>query len=242
VLSDSHFRPGARYLGYAPSSSEALEAFTINERQKAIQRFSKDVNRWTQRYFFPYHRSYLIEVKKKATRMFLDIPLIGLSAATVIGDEEEESTTYDLDIDSIKVYNRHLNDLLSPDDRENPKIDLDPSGVATDLYGPSFFPSGSKNLRLVGAFGYTDPNGGPMGECSEPLRDVVVTLASRALLDPTGSDPFYSNLGRVKSARTRDQSITFDTSATGDATMTGDPRLDAILVTYLRPPYVGVTG
>jgi hypothetical protein len=244
VLDPRYFRISSRYESYVSSDVAQLAAYDLADRQRALMQASKEVDRLTGRLFFPKYMELLHTVRPSSKRIWLDQPIIGVgeiileSAGVVTGT----LSTYELDNQAIRIYNRHLSGLLSPDDRDNPRIAFAAIGVPAASIEPAFFPSGVKNIRIKGAFGYTDPDGSPFGEVPQPLKDVVLYLAFRRLVDPLGIDPTLTSPGRIRSAKTRDQSISFDTSGYSSSSLTGDVRYDQILADYCRPPHVGVAG
>lgn len=248
VLDPRYFRSSLAYEGYISSAEKLLNTWELHERQSMIDRASKEVNRLTMRFFFPRHIEHRITVRKESTKLWLDEPIIGVGVLTITGGSPVFGimTETEVGLTGIRVYNRHLDYVLSPDDRENPGIEYLPV-ASQDLqeYGMAKFPAGSQNVKVTGAFGYTDPNGAPFGETPRPLRDVVLALAYRFLKDPLGQDPTLWSPNRVEMAKTRDQQIKFGSvqgSGAELASMTGDSRLDAILAPYCRPWHVGVAG
>lgn len=244
VLDPAHFRVSRQFESYVGSDVAALDEYDLADRQKMLWRMSKEVDRLTQRFFFPRYLELRHTVRPESKKIWLDQPIIGLSELVI---EESGVITgvldeYTLDNSTLRVYNRHLADVLSPDDRDNPRITFARVGIPADLVTVTNFPKGELNIRAKGAFGFTDPDGSPFGMVPLPLEEVVTTLALRQLQDPEASDWVSQNPGMVKKARTRDQEIQFDTSLSKYATMTGDIRLDEILVDYMRPTHVGVAG
>lgn len=247
VLNPKYFRVSARYVAYLGSDHEAFEDFSLEQRQRAIEAASRNVERLTGRFFFPRYMTVKHTVRPDSSQVWLDEPIVGVGAISleVTGLYITTPTEYQLDISLVRVFNRHLTNLLSPDDRDNPKIQLVGSTPEGELPTVSRFPEGAKNVLITGVFGYTDPDGGPFGQVPLQLQEVILGLAYRQLQDPLGLDPMLQNPGRVKMAKTRDQQIQFDTSGSaGDpgSSLTGDPRLDNILLGYCRPPHVGVAG
>jgi hypothetical protein len=246
ILDPKHFRISSRYVSYAPSSHPSLDNYKLEERQQALRDASREVERLTGRIFFPKYMEMPVSVQPKSKSLWIDQPLVGINGITIEQEGIVTSTlqSYDLDTSSIKVFNRHLSYVLSPDDRQNPKITFADVGSSSDLVGLSYFPRGDKNVKIKGVFGYTDPDGSPIGEVPKPLQDVVVMLAAKALKDPLAEDIYSQASGRIKKAKTRDQEIQFDTSAISaySADMTGDARIDSILLAYCRPPHVGAAG
>jgi hypothetical protein len=68
-------------------------------------------------------------------------------------------------------------------------------------------------------------------------------LALRQLQDPFGLDVLISQPGRIRSARTRDQAVTFASARDGGiGALTGDRAVDDVLITYMRPPHFGAVA
>jgi len=246
VLNPLYFRRGNDYVAYASSSAKYMSKKEVQDRQSALLYAGREIDRVTQRFFFPKYMTMRVQMRPKATNMLLDLPVIALSAIEVISTEVLGATSseYEMDNDYLRVFNRHLAGLLSPDDRTNPKITFANTGNPSQGFGPPEFPRGNLNLNVTGVFGYTDPDGGPFGRVPAVLEEVTEALAKRRLGIGAGAmaDPFAGQPGRIKSARTRSQAVSFDTSQSKDAIITGHPRLDEALYAMARPPHVGVAG
>lgn len=246
VLNPKFFRVSSRYVAYMGSDSEALTDFALEKRQQAIETASRTIERLTSRFFFPRYLTIKSSVRPSSTTVWLDEAIVGVGQMhmEVPSAYSDQPTEYALDVSTVRIFNRHLGYMLSPDDRDNPKITLVGS-IDDEEISLSRFPEGVKNLVIVGVFGYTDPDGGPFGQVPQQLQEVVLGLSYRWLEDPLGLDPMLQNPGRVRMAKTRDQQIAFDTRGTAGSpgsSLTGDPRLDNILLNYCRPPHVGVAG
>lgn len=157
--------------------------------------------------------------------------------------------------DSLRIYNRHLTSrLTTPDDRQSPKIEVYfPSdqrrGGGTTL-GPDslIFPRGNQNVVLRGVFGYTDPDGSPMGRTPALIQLAAMLLVRRELSAIASSSRSVLPASRVTNERTRDQGVGFvspTSVGSGRAgsvllgAFTGDPEVDSILASFLRPPILG---
>lgn len=243
VLS-SKFRTGMRYSAYASSDLSQLSSFPIEDRQKALNTVSREIDRLTGRFFFPRYMRIDVSVRPESAVLWLDQPIIGIGSVVLeyAGVVSDTLTSEDIQLANLRIFNRHLGYVLTPDDRDNPKIEFAQVGSTTNLAEYSHFPAGTKNVQITGVFGFTDPDGSPFGCVPDPLQEVAKTLVYKKLIDPIGIDPFSQGQGRVKKAKTRDQEIQFDTTLSKDATMTGDLKLDTILADYSRPPHVGVAG
>jgi hypothetical protein len=149
-----------------------------------------------------------------------------------------------------RVYNRHLSQgLLDPDDRENPRLEF---FHEDDLLGVSATPAaslglgslvwlrGTQNVVVDGLFGFTDPDGSPVGRTPDLIRHVTKLLVLRELplMADVASREERQQRWRIVSERTRDQSYDLD-PLRFQGGLTGDPALDAVLVAYQRPPHLG---
>ena len=242
VLDKSTFRIGAAYKSYVPSTITTLEGFSLAERQRALHDASKFVDFLTTREFFPRYMDLLHTMQESGPTIWLFQPVIGINqiAVTTTGILPGSEDDYLLDLSMTRVYNRHINGLLAPDDRMDPRIALELTDSVDRFFLVNTLPKGELNVKITGVFGYTDPDGTPTGGVPAPLQFVVEQLAYRKLADPSGTDPLLWNPSAIKKAKTRDQEIHFDTLISGaNSELTGNARLDSILAQYMRPPYVG---
>jgi hypothetical protein len=244
VLDPARFRVGRQFEAYVSSDLEALDEFDLHVRQRALWQASKAVERITGRFFFPRFLTLRHTVRPETQKIWIDQPIIGVNEVTI---EETGVVTgtldqYTLDNSYLRVYNRHLSGLLSPDDRDNPRIAFATVGIPGEVVNLAKFPRGELGAIIKGAFAYTDPDGSPFGMVPSALEEVVAALAYRKVQDPSGIDLVLQNPGAVKKAKTRDQEVQFDTSVSKNATLTGDSRLDEILAGFMRPAHVGVAG
>ena len=137
-----------------------------------------------------------------------------------------------------------------PDDRNNPKIEF---SYASRPYGANArFPDGSQDVKIGGVFGYTSPDGSPMGVIPEDIL-FVMKLITWKYTPPANSDEadMVNNEYKILSERTRDQAVTYSSSSSsggggggGGGTsvgtaiyVTGDPQIDGILYRYKLGPY-----
>jgi hypothetical protein len=245
VLDPKYFHSSGSYLSYIPSTQKQLAAWDLHERQMGIERACREVDRLTMRFFFPRYFEMAISIHHETRKIFLDMPIIGISKMMLIGGSPVVGimTETQIGLQGIRAYNRHLQGVTSPDDRDDPIVEYLPvAGEELLEYGLARFPIGSQNVKITGAFGYTDPDGGPFGEIPKPLRDVVLVLAYRFIKDPMGEDRLLWFPDRVQSAKTRDQSIGLSSLKPSALSLTGDIRLDSILAQYCRPFHIGVAG
>lgn len=214
---------------------------------------SLQVERFTGRRFGARQHVFLADGRGGPMLMF-DEPVIAVSEL-VMGAESLESTELAIEAESYRVYNRHLLGQLTPDDRENPKLEFrlpfDRSQrMAAQLSGwRTRFPEGAQNIRVSGLFGYTEPDGSPAGAVPSLITYVTVLLAARnaaTIGNPTGG--VVDQLAwKVTEERTRDQAVKYTSASGGSSTgtgrgnalqgaFTGDPSIDTILAMFCRGP------
>jgi hypothetical protein len=155
-----------------------------------------------------------------------------------------------VDLDGVVIYNRHLTQgLLTPDDREDPKLALEQYAVA-EL---GTWPRGKQNISITGWFGYTelskdDPIGETAAGSQVPLSkgrtpplvvDAVMRLVVRYL--PEISDTEAANelamAHRLQRVKTRDQEIRYSAGggSRGGGWFTGDRFIDDTIGRYMGP-------
>ncbi len=219
----------------------------------ALAQASEMIRRWTGRDFVPRYKSIKIDALRSGA-VLLDEPICAVESVRLGVDEP-------IDRDSFRVYARHLTQgLLDPDDRDAPRIEFVrrrgrdslsygyPVAVSVDNFRELRAPrlTNSQEITISGVFGFTAPEraGCPVGVTPAAIRRATVLLAMREL-PKAGSDAEGAfdarNAYRVKSVRTREQSIEWGASgspagaAGAAAPFTGDPAIDTILLTYVRP-------
>lgn len=155
----------------------------------------------------------------------------------------------DLELTDLRIYNRRVTEnLLSPDDREDPRIELYNSYESDLISGyPSTWPRGQQNIHVVGSFGYTEYDGSSTGQTPELINRLCVLLVARDL-EPVSDE--WSRSGRrehyrIVQTKTRDQSITLarpivsPLSTLARGMLTGDPEIDGLIMTFRRPSAIG---
>jgi hypothetical protein len=102
------------------------------------------------------------------------------------------------------------------------------------------FPRGDGNVTAAGVWGFTEPDGTPLGRTPPAIRYATMLLAIRAI-PALGDLEAWSDARlrwRVLEERTRDQS--YKLGAPPFTTfLTGDPEIDLVLVRYRRPAGLG---
>jgi hypothetical protein len=251
VLDKTKFPSGLAYIGYAESTelratNAVFASKTVGEVQVLVGDASRRVELLTGRWFEPRFQQLKID-GRGVRHLMIGPPLIGLSKVEIeSGVTGIQASLSEIGLDGLRVYNRHLAGLTDPDDRDDPRVEIERfEGII--FQSLDTFPKGPQDIYLTGVFGYTDPDGGPFGQVPRDISRAVGALALRQLADPYGSDPLTSAPGSVKSAKTRDQAISFfsPTELGGGGGggafggLTGNDFIDELLISYVRPPHYG---
>lgn len=209
----------------------------------SLARASKYIERVTGREFRALYKT--LELDGDGGRaLLLDEPIIGVESIK-LSTSPLFPSDLEIEADFFRVYNRHLSqNLVSPDDRNNPKIEMfssseDLAGIRPFTFSRMIFPRGQQNVRVAGVFGFTDFDGTPMGATPEDIKRVALLLALRDMPKMGCASRFQTTQGyRLKGERTRDQSYDLDGLHLRGA-FTGDPEIDQTLAAYVRPPMFG---
>lgn len=228
------------------TTSDASDARAI----RSIQKASQLIEMYTGRFFEPRY----LDLRFDGTGgrfLMLTVPVVAVEgfSLTTLGVNEPLETP---DPDFFRVYNRHLTGLLSPDDRNDPKVELFATdwaghiGIVSSLGTWEHYPRGRQNIRVLGVFGYTEPDGSPFGTTPPLLRQVAAKLALREMwkLNDRDAQEDAKWRWRLTSERTRDQAYTLaDPKGSGSsgagAGFTGDWEIDSVLASFKRPPQLG---
>ena len=219
--------------------------------QMAIILASRMFEEYTGRFFEPRKMVQRHSGRGARMQMIMD-PIIGIDS---VGVDSEPSSVGDLSVDllNLRIFNRHLQGMMMPDDRDAPKLEFvhsrDLIGIGTSgqfqpLSGISFrslaFPAGVQNIGINGFFGFTEPDGTPFGRTPRLVRHAIKMLVLREvplLTDPSCREQLTQKW-RVKEERVRDQTIKYaDERKMGS--FTGDPEIDTIILMHTRPPMLG---
>lgn len=243
---------GPQYCTVASLRSEGLPATgtggkTDAEAQAAIVRASRYVEHFTGRTFVAVRKPVRLN-GTGARALLLDEPIVALEEMS-IADPLGGLVIVD---DTLRVYNRHLTErLLAPDDRENPKLEFIHGNDLAGVYeeprrGASYvfdltWPRGRQNIHVTGLFGYTEPDGSFIGDTPALIQEATRMLVFRNL------DKLNRRVGLTRSPvvqeTTKDQTVIFAQPGAGGDTrsraFTGDPEIDMLLVSFVRPPYLG---
>jgi hypothetical protein len=242
VLEPGVVAAGSGYVGYVNSidltENSAFSCYKLKSIQKVIIEVSRQIQYLTGRFFDPTFISAKLN-GTDAGALVIGDPIIGISKLAIISGGPADEVL-DLDLEYMRIYNRHIVGLINPDDRDNPRIEFSTDLLPGKIVAQGRFHRGRQNTLVEGMFGYTEPDGSPMGTLPARLQKAAGLMSLRLLQDPFGTDVFISNPGRIREAKTRDQQVKFGgVSDGGVGNLTGDRILDDILTEYLRPPQYG---
>jgi hypothetical protein len=245
--------------GYITISDMRREGVTVDLADDdrvllAIKLATDFIDRITGRNFSSSYKTIKFD-GRGGPKLLLMEPIIALESMRI--EELPYFTSGDTLItpDTLKVYNRHIErNLVSPDDRSNPKIELRATAILEgrrtvdiNLFQVVNFPRGQQNIEVTGIFGFTDPDGSTLGSTPEEIKLVARKLALRELpelLDFDAREDFQNRF-KITREKTRDQLIQYIERPAGRANtaffgyFTGDPLIDNILAAYMRPPALG---
>lgn len=234
--------------------AEGLDSSSADDRRVMLSLINASmlIEQFTARRFGP--RAFTMRVDGNAApELLLDEPIIGIGEILI---RSEFSDTFSESLADVVVYNRHLEGLFDPDDRNAPRIafkhDPDFRGHRSRHHHRivqllRWWPRGNANIELDGVFGYTDPDGSPYGDVPLLLRRACVLMVNRVVspaLTAAASAAMQVAAGPIVEERTRDQVVKYadNSKAGGSASFgpfTGDPEIDNILLSYCRPAFIG---
>jgi len=224
---------------------------------KGIQRATSTIDRVTRQWFEPRTRTFVLD-GRRGQDLLMNVPLIAVTSFGIVDSSGEVDS---IDLTEVLVYNRHLTQgLLSPDDRDNPRIawrDMLPSEMRYARNGSRDFVRGHRNIHVGGVFGYTELDSSSVpaettpgsqipsdyGNTPELIKLAALLLTIRHMYPrATGDGDAFIARNRVIEERTRDQMYKLADISESDASygMTGDLEVDKILSTFISPMAVGV--
>lgn len=247
VLDKTKFYTGALYVGYCTSNDlrehVPFDTKPLSDVQVEIDLASRRIEQLTARFFEP--RIATQKLNGRGTRsLVLNEPIIGINKLSIeSGVTGLNIDLTDISLDGIRMYARHLQGLFDPDDRDDPHIEIE-NFEGLLFQSLSIFPKGPQTIHVSGVYGYTDPDGGPMGVTPVPLFKVIGSMAFKSIADPFGLDKTITSTSSVTKAKTRDQEISYSVGGSTSITtstqgLTGDTFTDQLLLPYVRPPHYG---
>ena len=244
---------GSHRYGYTLVSDLRDEGVTVADANdtrlaRLIRLASQYVDRFTGRFFEPRPMTMTLD-GSGGRALLLGQPIIAVGRVTMLLAMPAQIGELPVSPSFFRVYNRHLQGLIDPDDREHPRLEY---FHESDLFGVQATPAaslglgslvwqrGPQNVIVEGLFGYTDLDGSAVGCTPDLLRHVTKLLVMRELpaMNDVARREERQQRWRIVSERTRDQGYDLD-RLRFQGTMTGDPAVDAVLVAYQRPPQLG---
>jgi hypothetical protein len=243
--------PGRNYCSLASLRDDGLSANAMadDRAQRLIVQASSMVEMYTGRVFAPVAKTIRVD-GTNSRALPLQEPIVAIQGLAVSLVSQFTSSDLEVLADTFRVYNRHLSIGLSqPDDRENPKLEFvhddDLKGVnyvvPTSGYRLTqlIWPRGQQNVRIVGVFGYTEPDGSWCGRTPDMIQMATRLLCFRYKSRPGTDDrDDATKRGRLISEHTKDQGYQL-ANISMFAGYTGDPEVDGILASFTRPPRFG---
>ncbi len=204
------------------------------------------IERYTRRRFSAQYQALDVDgIHANGLPLPTATPIVGVEqiqyreAYYSLGEFVSSGSTY-------RIYNRHLRGMVHPDDRDNPRIeifDFTHDASRAVLLGGYTFPEGRQNIRVLGVFGYTEPDDTPFGGVPPLVRDAAMRLAMRNLPKAASGEQAAARMAAsVKREKTREQEVEygFDTdNAAFVGKITGDPAVDQVLAMYRAPMGMG---
>lgn len=219
VTTDEVYGEGLDQVKYPPA--------LVNSR---IAVASRMIDEFTGRWFEA--RQMTMDIDGTGTyELHLDTPIVSVDEVVLLDREFPVTKVFTFELDDLVIYNRHIaQGMVEPDDRENPML------------GNVYFPKGRMNIRLTGAFGYTDGN----GNTPDLIKRACILMVLRDK-EPLASRGRQNSLlvglgGPLKSERTDDHEYELavsEVSMGSRAYFTGDPEIDQLLLNFRRPPKLG---
>lgn len=245
VVTDEAHGPPSYYATVADVYDAGLDddTYTVKQVRGALAKATALLERWTGRSFRAAYKTIRVD-GGGGMKLRLREPIIAVERLDV---EEEFLQQYFLSEESreVHIYNRHIRlGQVQPDDRNNPRIDY--SYGTRPLGAIGYYPDGALDVKVTGMFGYTEPDGSPLGSTPTIVRDLVVKIALLHV-DGAATDEAWSvkNKWKITEERTRDQQVKYGGSGgstsvyTGPgstAFFTGDPEIDAAILMLKSGP------
>jgi hypothetical protein len=188
-------------------SGLSTDSYSIAVVRKALAKATALLERWTGRVFRAEYRTVRVDGGGGMKLRFRE-PIIAVEALE-ISDEFTQDYLVSTADREVFIYNRHIRlGQLSPDDRRNPRIEY--SYGLRPLGANGYFSDGSQEVKVTGIFGYTEPDGSPLGGTPLEVRDLTVKVALLHV-DGAATNAGWDakNKWKVVEERTREQTIKY---------------------------------
>jgi hypothetical protein len=150
-----------------------------------------------------------------------------------------ELPTPPLQLDEVRIFGATIS--MHPDDLVIVGAPVEPGFDAPRLtLRRAVFPRGVGNVEASGLWGYTEPDGTPLGRTPLAIRRAAMLLVLRQLPKLTDADSAAARSAwRLLEERTRDQSYRLAAWRDAGVVLTGDPEVDELIARYRRPAGLG---
>jgi hypothetical protein len=150
-----------------------------------------------------------------------------------------ELPTPPLQLDEVHIFGATIS--MHPDDMVIVGAPVEPGFDAPRLtLRRAVFPRGAGNVEASGVWGYTEPDGTPLGRTPLTIRRAAMLLVLRQLPKLTDADSAAARSAwRLLEERTRDQSYRLAARRDAGVVLTGDPEVDELIARYRRPAGLG---
>lgn len=165
--------------GSPPSESDLKRA------QVLIDRVTREIEDRTARTFEPEFQTHFFSVGEDAAFVVhVEPPIVGIQDVELRQRGDDDFN--DVDNDDLMIFNRHLDGMTTPDDRNDPRIEARltaPDGRPESRLRRSFkFPPGMMNVRVRGVFAYRDHDPQlPMGRVPEGAKTACTVLVNQGV-------------------------------------------------------------
>jgi hypothetical protein len=211
--------PGARaYCTIADMRAEGVTDAEADDDRLAllIEEATAEIDEWTGWWFDVQERTLTLN-GRGTTTLALPAPALELTNVTIFGTE--------IDPDDV--------DLVGPSPVPSGSYD---EGPAVQIEGG--WDAGRRNVVIEGTFGYREADGSDQGRVPRGIRRACMLIVLKRV-GKLAEDDAARDAHRVKSMRTKTQSVDFRDPAAGDAPYTGDAEIDQILLRFAKPMGLG---
>ncbi len=198
---------------------------------------SRRIDNWTGQFFEPRTLTLYLDGKNTSS-LFLGFPVISVTSLAILNPDGSVLQT--LETTEFVVFNRHLSGDYQSGDHVNPRIT-----VATSLRFPLQrlwkFPPGSKNIKIIGSFGYTEYDGAVTASGITPLEINYITkllVIREAVGMAEWSKRRARMIGHAITSETSD-GTTWVRNRSEVGAFSQDPDIDRVIMRYRVKPGMG---